>query len=75
MSRVIRRGSAGLYVLAVLVSLTFGATQAFAKRDPVCNLAGVKTCLTATECNEYCQSLGNPDGICNSNHCCICRIE
>lgn len=76
MRRVIGRTSALLYALGIVLSLTFGATQAFAKRDPTCNLTGATTCLSQAECDGYCQGLGLPGGLCNlSNHCCFCRIE
>lgn len=83
MSRI-RRGTDALFVLAVAVALSFGATQAVAAPGAAETAQGCSriyygtTCAgSATACANYCASLGFASSTCSDDpnrprSCCQC---
>lgn len=70
MNRV-RSGLAGpgVFGLAVMAALAFGAHQAAAA--PVASAGAVRACSN-TQCNALCQRIGGDYGYCYGGYDCVC---
>jgi hypothetical protein len=77
MRRAFRHGRQVAFALAVLASLGFGASTAFARQEPDCPTGPggggviVSYCPPYEECGQICAS---GSGICSTTTCCTCVL-